>query len=173
MHTRNQIKQIAIKMMTESGLINLSKRNLCDRSKLPEGSFNYLMGCTFLDFINELKKENVSLPTDIHYKVVKTRTNPELRKDQILNVGIKLASIIGCHRLTRNEIASNAGISIGLITNYFGTMKQLRRTIMRAAIKQKIPEIIAFGIVDNNVYAKKVKGELKREALELINDRKV
>lgn len=170
---REDVKKIAIKMVTESGLINLSQRNLCKRSEIPEGSFTHIMGCTFLEFNEELKNEDIPLPTDIHFKVIKTRTDPELRKDQILNIAINLASIIGCHRITRNEVAVKAGVSIGLVNNYFGTMKQLKRSIMRAAVKRKIPEIIAFGIIDNNIYAKKAKGELRRLALELINNKKV
>jgi hypothetical protein len=173
MCTREQIKKTAIEMVKESGLINLSKHNLCNKSKISEGSFNHLMECTFLEFINELKNESIPLSGDTHHKVVKTRTDPELRKDQILNIAINLAIIIGCHRLTRDEIASKADVSMGLVTNYFGTMKQLKRTVMRAAIKRKISAIVAFGIVDDNVYAKKVKGELKRTALELVNTKKV
>lgn len=171
MNQRDHVKNIAINMITESGLINLSKRNLCDRSKIPEGSFFYIMDCTFLDFIKELKKE--SIPTNLHHRVVKTRTDPELRKDSVLNVAIELASIIGCHRLTRDEIALKAGISMGLVTNYFGTMKKLKRTVMRTALKRKIPKIIAFGIIENDVHAKKAKGDLRRLALNLIIDKKV
>lgn len=126
---RDHVKNVAVNMVIKSGLINLSRKDLCNAAGIPDGSFQHVMGCTFSDFIKELKNENVS---NSEHAVVKTRIHPELRKDQILNVAVEIAKRIGYEKITREEIAVQAGVSMGSVTRYFGTMKKLRRTIKRA-----------------------------------------
>lgn len=168
---REYIKKVAINMVAKSGLINLSRKGLCDAVCIPDGSFTNIMGCTFSEFIEKLKLENVATDIDVCKKVIKTRTDPELRKDQILNVIVNMAHKTGYIELTRNDIANKAGVSVGLITKYFGTMKQLRRTIIRTAIKQESIEIIAQGLANNDTHAKKAPAELKTKAAILIATR--
>ena len=162
MKTKNDIKEIAQTMITESGLINLSRRGLCERAGIPDGSFTNVVGCTFTDFVKELTDSGD------HEEINKKRNSPTLRRKQILNVAVNLAKTKGYHKTTRDEIAKESGIAAGLVSHYFGTMVNLRRDIIRAAIAQEIPEIIAQGLANNDDHAKKAPKELKQKALELI-----
>lgn len=164
MTTKNTITETAKIMITENGLINLSRKELCERSGISDGSFIHVMGCSFTEFIKDMRDT-----TNKIYPVNKHRVHPLLRKDHILNVAIELAQQPGGYNnLTRDAIAEHAGVSMGLINNYFGTMIQLRRAIMRAAIKREIPEIIAQGIAINDKHAIKAPQILKMQAAQLI-----
>lgn len=161
---KEQVKQKAIEMVKSDGLINLSRSGLCEAAGIPNGSFPHVMGCTFSEFVEELKE----LDQGSNSEVNKTRTDPELRKGQILSVAIELSKELGYHKVTRDGIAERAGISAGLISRYFNTMTQLKRAIIRAAIHQEIPEIVAQGIANNDDHARKAPPELKRKAIELM-----
>lgn len=165
--TRDHIKQTAIIMVKEAGLINLSRRELCERAGIPDGSFPHIVGCNFSEFIDKLKTEVADVTV---FPVSKSRVDPTLRHKHILNIAITMAKKTGYHKITRDGIAENAGVSMGLVTRYLGTMKQLRRTIMRAAIAQQIPEIIAQGIANGDTQAKKAPDDLKAKAVKLISN---
>ena len=160
---KEQVKQKAIEMVKSDGLINLSRSGLCEAAGIPNGSFPHVMGCTFSVFVEELKEYDQGAS-----EVNKTRTDPELRKDQILNVAVELAKTGGYHKISRDSIAEKAGVSQGLVSKSFNTMKQLRRAVMRAAIHREIPEIVAQGIANQDDQAKKAPPELKRKAIELM-----
>ena len=162
---KEQITLIAIEMVKKDGLINLSRRELCERAGIPDGSFPHVVGCTFSEFVESLKTLTDNI---IIHPVVKSRADPTLRKDQILNVALDLAKGHGYHKITREAVAYHANVSAGLVSRYFNTMKQLRRAVMRAAIHREIPEIVAQGIANNDDHAKKAPVELKQKALELI-----
>lgn len=162
---REQVKEVAVGMVTERGLINLSRRELCERAGIPDGSFPHIMGCNFAEFVEELKLENI---IELSHSVSKTRANPELRKDHILNVAVTMSRVGGYNKITRDKIAERAGVSMGLVTRYFGTMGQLRNAIMRRAVKQGIAEIIAQGLANGDDHARKAPAELKAEAATLL-----
>ena len=165
MSNKERVKEVALAMIEKSGLINLSRFELCKKADIPFGSFPHVMGCTFSEFISGLYKEVKE--TKVH-TVNKTRVLPLLRKDQILNASIDVALNNGYDKMTRCEIALYAGVSVGLITNYFGTMRQLKRAVMRAAIQREIPEIIAQGLANNDPNAQKASDELKAKAVASI-----
>ena len=164
MSTREQVKTVAIEMVREHGLINLSRRELCERAEIADGSFPHIMGCNFSEFIDELKAETTDDTTHI---VSKSRANPELRKEQILSVALNVARDTGYHKMTRDHIAEGAGCSVGLVSKYFGTMIKLKRAVMRAAINQEIPEIVAEGLAIGDKCARKAPQHLKEKASAL------
>jgi len=164
-----QIEKVALNMIKQNGLINLTKKDLCKACGIPDGSFKNIMGVTFSEFVDVLLKENK--PWLNHHKVTKTKTNPELRKDQIINVAVEIARKTGCYNLTRQDIANKANVSLALINLYFGTMNQLKIAVMRRAVKQGIIEIIAEGLGNNDPQACKATKELKEKALSLISNR--
>ncbi len=167
---KNKIKEAALDMINEVGLINLSRSELCKRVDIPDGSWPHVMGCTFSEFIQELKNVIPELTVSDLQQVNRNRADPALRKNQILNVALTLSIKKGYHKITREDIAKEAGVSPGLVSRYFNTMVQLRRAIIRAAINQNIPEIIAQGIANGDENAKKAPSELKRKAIELITN---
>lgn len=164
---KQQITDIAIEMVNEGGLINLSRSALCERAGIPDGSFPHVVGCTFSEFIKELKTA-ANVAENIVRDVVKSRANPELRKDQILTAAVELAKTKGYHKITRDAVAQSANVSAGLVSRYFNTMNHLRRSIMGVALNKEIPEIIAQGLANNDPRARKAPKDLKRQALDLI-----
>lgn len=161
---RERVKQTAIDMVEEAGLINLSRSALCARAGIPDGSFPHVMGCNFSEFVEELR----DLCAGPQHVVTKNRANPALRKDQILNVAVTMATAVGYNKVTRDAVAEGAGVSMGLVTRYFGTMKNLRRDIMRFAIRNEVAEIIAQGLVNGDDHARKAPAELKAQAAALL-----
>lgn len=96
------------------------------------------------------------------------RLKPEARSKQILDVALKLAEKSNYSTVTRDAIASAAGVSMGLVTNYFGTMAQFRRTLMRAAIHRGNARIVAQGLANKDPQARKAPDELKAKAVEFL-----
>ncbi len=94
------------------------------------------------------------------------RLKPKERRKQILDVAIQLAREKGFESLTRDDIANRAGVSHGLVTHYYNTMKQVRRDVMRAAVRQEILDIIAYGLATSNPYALKASSELRERAIK-------
>jgi len=89
---------------------------------------------------------------------------PHERRDAIMAVAVDLARVNGYNKITRDAIADQAGVSMGLVTRYFGTMNQLRRAIMRHAIDGGVVEIVAQGLAIGDEHAKKASPELKQQA---------
>lgn len=86
----------------------------------------------------------------------------------ILESALELAKRHGFVNLRREEIARFAGVSVGKVTNAFGSMKKLRRAVMRQAIRLELLDIIAEGIVFRDPCALKIPEELKVKALNSI-----
>jgi len=166
---KEQITEIAITMIYENGLINLSRHNLCERAMIPSGSFPHVVGCTFSEFVEEL--ELLPEVKDIRKPVLRTtklRVDPKLRREQILTIAVEISKKEGYHKITSAKVADGAGVSPSLVSKYFNTMNQLRRAIIRVAISKEIPEIIAQGIANGDDHVKKASPELRKQALELI-----
>lgn len=163
---KSHITNIALDMVHTHGLINLSRLELCERAGISDGSFVYHMGCNFTEFVSKLRPE---VEDQTIHKVVKLRTvDPALRHDQILNAAIEVAKKKGYNKLTRPDVSEAAGVSLSLITYYFETMNQLKRDIMRAAVKRGVVEIVAQGLVNKDRHALKASKELKTKAAHLI-----
>jgi len=160
------ITNIALDMIHTNGVINLSRLELCERAGIPDGSFQYHTGVSFTEFVSRIKKVVVA-DTTIH-PVIKLRADPALRKDHILNSAIVIAMEKGYNKITRDDVAETAGVSMGLITYYFETMNQLKRDIMRTAVKRGIVEIVAQGLTNKDRHALKASKELKTKAAHLI-----
>lgn len=67
-------------------------------------------------------------------------------KDEILQAAIQVAERDGWSNMTRDAIANHAGVAMGSVNAYYGTLKQLRRAVMRAAVRQQHHRIIAQGL---------------------------
>lgn len=95
----------------------------------------------------------------------KRRMKPDDRRDLILTAALKLAQEGNYTSITRDEIAYRAGVSVGLVTKYFGTMLQLKRDVMRAAIRNEVLPIIAHGVAIQDSHALKASSELRQRAV--------
>lgn len=96
------------------------------------------------------------------------RLAPKDRKDQILTAAVNLASLNGYQNVTREAIAEAAQCAPASVSHYFGTMTQLRRDIVRAAVRHAILPVIAQALAARDPHVKKASDELKQKALALL-----
>jgi AcrR family transcriptional regulator len=73
-------------------------------------------------------------------------------KDSLLDAALFLAEKFGYQRVTREQIALHADVATGTVTNYLGTMKQLRRTLVRHAVRTGNRRVIAQAVVAQDPY---------------------
>lgn len=90
---------------------------------------------------------------------------PKDRKAAILEAAVTAAKNHGFSALRLAHIAEQAECSNALVVSHYGTMSQMRRAVMRAAIKQEILSIVAEGIATRDPVACKSSPELQRKAL--------
>ena len=100
--------------------------------------------------------------------MTKKREAPKVCKSNLLQSAVELAKTVGYNKITREGVAKHAGVSESLITHYFNTMNQLRSGVMKYAVKQGVPEIVAQGLALKDKYVRKASPELKAQAIELI-----
>lgn len=93
------------------------------------------------------------------------RMTKDDRKTQILEAAIVAANAKGFASVRLHHIAEQAQCSTSLVMSHYATMPQVRRAIMRAAIKRELLGIIANGYVTGDPTAKKISSELKIKAL--------
>lgn len=87
------------------------------------------------------------------------------RKAQILKAALTLCQTASYARITRDQIAKEAGIPSSLIGYHFGTMPALRRDIMREAVRKGCLPVIVQGLAIRDPHALKAPEELRRQAL--------
>lgn len=89
-----------------------------------------------------------------------------VRKEQILDAALVEAQIHGYKGVTREAVALRCGLATGTVTKHLGTMVELKRSLMRAAVTREILPLIAQGLADRNPHALKASPELKARALQ-------
>ncbi len=95
-----------------------------------------------------------------------SRLKPDDRKLQILRAALIVASREGgLSTLSRQAVAAEAKCAESLVSRYFGTMVQFKRTIMGAAIHNQILPVIAQGLAMGDKRAQAADPELKSKAL--------
>jgi AcrR family transcriptional regulator len=95
------------------------------------------------------------------------RYKPEVRKDAIVTAALRLAAATHYLHVQRKQIADELGVTPPALTYHFGTMEQLRRAIMRAAVEREDVTVVAQGLVAQDKHAKKAPEALRRRAIEL------
>lgn len=94
------------------------------------------------------------------------RLDPAVRTAELLRVAVEVASVRGWRRMTRECIAVAAGVSPALISARLGTMDAMRRSVMRAAVRDRVLPVVAEGLVAGDSQARKAPEDLKRLAAE-------
>jgi|SRR5690554_4203150 len=98
----------------------------------------------------------------------RTRLKPEERRERILSAALELARRDGYQHIKREDVAELAGTSLALVSHYFGTMPQLKRDVMRAAVRLRDAAVVAQGLAARDAHAQKADDTLKRAALEAL-----
>lgn len=97
------------------------------------------------------------------------RMDPVDRRAQILDAAVGMAEDVGFQKITRDGVAVRAGVAMGLVTRYFGTMIQLRRAVMRSAVRNEVIPIVAEGLAIGDAHARKAGPQLKARVISFIS----
>lgn len=87
--------------------------------------------------------------------------NPTDRTRELLAVALKLAAAEGWRSLTRDGIARAAGVSYALVTHRLGSMDAIRRSVMRAAVRERCVAVVAQGLAVRDRQAMRADDELR------------
>ena len=87
-------------------------------------------------------------------------------RGNVLSCALALSEEVGYQRVTRQALASRAEISEGQVSLMFGTMPQLRRAIMSAAVAASNLKVIAQGLAIGDSKASAASAKVKRDALD-------
>lgn len=99
-----------------------------------------------------------------------TRLKPDDRRELIVITALALAQGKNYMKVTRDEIAEQLGITGPAIQHHFGTMKQLQRSVMRAACQRAAVgdeyalRVVAQGLADGNSTARRVSDKVRAAA---------
>ncbi len=96
------------------------------------------------------------------------RMAPKDRKADLINAALEAADVHGFSNLRAKHVAELGAVSSATVMHYFSTMKQLRRAVMRAAIKQGNVKVLASGLGCMDPDARKAPPELKEMAVKLL-----
>lgn len=94
-----------------------------------------------------------------------THKLPKRRLDELTTVAMVLAQRRGYLAVTREMIAEHAKVSPALVSHYLGTMKNLRRTMVRKAIDEPVLSVLAQAIAARDTHAMRAPDELRKRAL--------
>lgn len=92
----------------------------------------------------------------------------ENRNRTVLDAAVALAARHGMQAVTRPRVATEAGVSVGSVSNAFGSMDALRDAVMSAAVDREILPVVAQGLAERYPAAVAAPPELKTRALSQI-----
>jgi len=98
------------------------------------------------------------------------RIDPDEREQEIMQAALVLAELNGYRVITREQIAEYAKCSPSLVGKYFGDMQELRRCIMRAAVKQERAEVVLQGLVTRDPIALSAPEHVRTAAKNRLDD---
>ena len=94
-----------------------------------------------------------------------------IRAEELLVSALALAAEVGYQQVTRDAIAARCGVSVGTISHYFGTMTQMRRSLMRQAVARGVLPVVAQGLAACDPHAQAADPAIKTKALEYLANR--
>jgi len=89
------------------------------------------------------------------------RKDPKVRKEEVLNAAIKVAKNTPYTQMTRLQVSEMAECAEGTINRYYGTMNQLRKAVMRRAVRDGIVNIVSLGLALHDTQAMESNAELR------------
>lgn len=140
--SKEKLESVIIKHANRIGLALLTQKYVCELAGVKAGSYGRIMGEKFTDTLYRM--ESNGLPryvADVEIDYQPRRVKADVRKQLILEAALRLCKKKIWARLTRVEIAAEAGVCQSLIPHYFGTMQELRDNLQFEADRQGIPLI--------------------------------
>jgi len=90
------------------------------------------------------------------------------RKTLLIRAALALAKAHGYKCVTREQIAQKCDVSPALVSYHMGTMTEMRRTLIRHAISEKVLRVIGQAVAAGDPEARRVPVELRKEALQAL-----
>ena len=87
--------------------------------------------------------------------------NPKQRTRELLAVALDMAVTNGWASLTHAGVAAQSGASKGLVVARLGTMAEMRRSVMRAAVAQRVVSVVAEGLAAGDRHARRADEALR------------
>lgn len=94
------------------------------------------------------------------------RMDPKERSAEILDAALVAAERHGLLKMTRDDIARIADVSPGLVSARLGTMGDIRRVVMRHAVRKSNIAVLSQGLALRDKHALRAPEDLKKQALE-------
>lgn len=94
-----------------------------------------------------------------------TRLTPDIRREQVVEAALQIAQAKPYWQISRNELADAIDVAGSVVQYHFGTVKKMRRAIMRAAVHREDLKVIAQGIAAQDPHALKAPDELRARAI--------
>jgi len=88
--------------------------------------------------------------------------------ETVLTAALSVAEVKGYTRMTRECIAVAAAVSPALVSLRLGTMVELRRAVMRAAVKRRNIAVVAQGLAAGDPHAQRADASLKAEVAAFV-----
>ena len=80
------------------------------------------------------------------------RTNPRVRKAQILAAAMSLASEVGHKNITRDAVAMRCDISSSAVAKYYSTMHKLKAAVLCEAIRSYYMPVLQHCAADPDLF---------------------
>ena len=104
----------------------------------------------------------------VSYMTRAKRTRHNVRREQLIDVAIKISTEIGYNKLTREKVMREVDVTASLLGYYFPRMSDLKNAVMDAAVERGIVEIIAQGITLNDPRALTINPQIKLQVISFM-----
>ena len=94
------------------------------------------------------------------------RLPPRIRMNEMTLAALALAVDHGYDRVTRDQVAAACSVSPSAVQYHFPTMTQLRRSVMRAAVRHGNLPVIAQGLAAKDPIARRAAPDVQQAAAE-------
>lgn len=158
-----QLINIARNQAKKHGLMSLTVSGICDAANIPVGSFRHVAKMKFGELIETLRGE---VPDHVDGMQYPRRVNADLRRSHMVAAALKLARVHGYKNVTGPMVGEAVGLSKASVIHRFGTMDEMRDSIMREAIRVCDSVVVAQGLAASDKIAIGAPEDVKADALE-------
>ena len=92
------------------------------------------------------------------------------RSTNVLEAAVQAALVHGYQWITRDDVAERANVSTATVSNAFGTMPDLKRAVLREAVRRPVLAIVAQGLADRHQIALDAPPHVKEQALATLTN---
>lgn len=95
----------------------------------------------------------------------------DARRERVLTAAIAVAERVGWPNLTRDLVATEAGVAAGTVNNAMGvggTMRDLSDAVMAEAVERGVLAIVAQGIAAGHPVARAAPAGMRADAVALL-----